>query len=120
MHNVASISHDMYVHRTMFTKPVISHNHTHFVSKDKGANQSIPTCHHCGIRGHIRPNFFQIRSQQPWNKSLIPRKEEPGLEEQVNMLSDQVSLFSEKLAYLTPNEKKSVLVRKHSKTSKQV
>jgi hypothetical protein len=87
---------------------------------DKGANQSIPTCHHCGIRGHIRSNFFQIRSQQPWNKSLIPRKEEPGLKEQVSMLSDQVSLFSEKLAYLTPNEKKSVLVRKHSKTSKQV
>jgi hypothetical protein len=120
MDNVASISHDMYVHRTMFTKPIISHNHTHSVSKDKWANQSIPTCHHCGISGHIRPNCFQIRSQQPWNKSLIPRKEEPGLEEQVRMLSNQVSLISEKLAYLTPNEQKSVLVRKHRKTSKQV
>jgi hypothetical protein len=120
MDNVASISHDMYVHRTMFTKPVISHNHTHSVSKDKGANQSILTCHHCGISGHIRPNCFQIRSQQPRNKSLIPRKEEPGLEEQVNMLSNQVSLISEKLAYLTPNEQKSVMVRKHRKTSKQV
>jgi hypothetical protein len=36
------------------------------------------------------------------------------------MLSDQVSLISEMLAYLTPNEQKSVLVRKHRKTSKQV
>jgi hypothetical protein len=36
MDNVASISHDMYVHRTMFTKPVISHNHNHSVNKDKG------------------------------------------------------------------------------------
>jgi hypothetical protein len=43
MDNVASISHDMYVHRTMFTKPVVSHNHTHSVSKNKGANQSIPS-----------------------------------------------------------------------------
>jgi len=120
MDNVASISHDMNVHRTMFTKPVISHNHTHSVSKNKGANQSIPTCHHCGISGHIRPNCFQIRSQQPWNKSLVPRKEEPGLEEQVSMLSNQVSLISKKLAYLTPNEQKSVLVRKHKKISKQV
>jgi hypothetical protein len=116
MDNVTSISHDMYLHRTMFTKPVISHS----VSKDTRANQSIPTCHHCGINGHIRQNCFQIRSQQPWNKSLIPRKEEPGLEEQVSMLSDLVSLISEKLAYLTPNEQKSVLVRKHRKTSKQI
>jgi len=75
MDNVASISHDMYVHRTMFTKPVISHNHTHSVCKDKRANQPIPTCHHCGISGHICPNYFQIWSQQPWNKTLIPRKE---------------------------------------------
>jgi hypothetical protein len=36
------------------------------------------------------------------------------------MLSDQVNLISEKLAYLTPNERKSVLVNNHKKTSKQV
>jgi hypothetical protein len=124
MDNVASISHDMYVHRTMFTKPIMSHihthTHTHSICKGKRANQSIPTCHHCGIIGHIRPNCFQIRSQKPWNKTLVPRKEEPGFEEQVSMLSDQVNLISEKLAYLTPNEQKFVLVRKHRKASKQV
>jgi hypothetical protein len=64
--------------------------------------------------------FAQTRSQQPWNKTLVPRKEEPGFEEQVSMLSDQVNLISEKLAYLTPNEQKSVLVKKHRKASKQV
>jgi hypothetical protein len=74
MDNVVSISHDMNVHRTMFTKPIMSHNHTHSVCKDKRANQSIPICHHCGVSGHIRPNCFQIRSQQPWNKALIPRR----------------------------------------------
>jgi hypothetical protein len=120
MDNVASISHDMFVHRTMFIKPIMSHNHAQYVCKGKRANQSIPTCHHCGIIGHIRSNCFQIRSQEPWNKTLIPRKEEPGFEEQVSMLSDQVKLISEKLAYLTPNEQRSVLVKNHKKSSKQV
>jgi hypothetical protein len=36
------------------------------------------------------------------------------------MLSDQVKLISEKLAYLTPNEQRSVLVNNHKKASKQV
>jgi len=85
----------------------------------KGDNQSIPTCHHCGIVGHIRPNCFQIRSQKPWKETLIPRKDEPGFEEQVKMLSNQVKLISEKLAYLTPNEQRSVMVN-NQKASKQV
>jgi hypothetical protein len=104
MDKVASISHDMSVHRTMFIKPIMSHNHTQSICGGKGVNQSIPTCHHCGITGHIRANCFQIRSQKPWNKTLVPRKDEPGFEEQVKMSSDQVKLISEKLAYLTPNE----------------
>jgi len=80
----------------------------------------IPTCHHCGVSGHIRLNCFQIRSQKPWNKTHAPRKDEPGFEEQVKKLSDQVKLISEKLAYLTPNEQRSVLVNNNKKASKQV
>jgi hypothetical protein len=76
MDKIASISHDMSVHRTMF---IMSHNHTQSICGDKGANQSIPTCHHCGVTGHIRPNCFQIRSQKPWNKTLVPRKDEQAL-----------------------------------------
>jgi hypothetical protein len=34
---VASISHAMSVHRTMFIKPSMSHNHTHSACGDKGA-----------------------------------------------------------------------------------
>jgi hypothetical protein len=117
---VASISHDMSVHRTMFIKPIMSDNHTQSICGGKWVNQSIPTCHHRGITGHIRPNCFQIRSQKPWNMNLVPRKDEPGLEEQVEMLSDQVKLISEKLAYLTTNEQRSVLVNNHKKASKQV
>jgi hypothetical protein len=45
---------------------------------------------------------------------------EPGFENQVKSLSDQVKLISEKLGNLTPNEKKSVLTNNEKKTSKQV
>jgi hypothetical protein len=94
MDNV-SISHDMNVHRTMFTKPIMSH--TQSVPKGKRVNQSIPTCNHYGIIGHTRSNCLQIRSQKPWKKTLIPKKDELGLKEQVKMLCDQVKLISEKL-----------------------
>jgi hypothetical protein len=117
---VASISHVMSVHRTMFIKPSMSHNHTQFTCEDKGANHSIPTCHHCGVNGHIRPNCFHIHSQKLWNKTHAPRKNELGFEEQVKKLSDQVKHISEKLAYLSPNEQRSVLVNNKKKASKQV
>jgi hypothetical protein len=50
---IASVSHAMSVHRTMFVKPSMSHNHTQVTCGDKGASDkncnSIPTCHHSGI-----------------------------------------------------------------------
>jgi hypothetical protein len=115
MDKVASISHAMSGHRTMFIKPSMSHN----LTQNKGASHSIPTCHHCGVNGHIRHNCFHIRSQKPLNKSHAPRKDEPGFEEQVKKLSDQVKLISEKLVYLSPNEQRSVLINK-KKASKPV
>jgi hypothetical protein len=54
MDKITSISHDMSVHKTMFIKPIMSH--TQSTCKGKRDNQSIPTCHHCRIVGHIRPN----------------------------------------------------------------
>jgi hypothetical protein len=115
MDKVASISHAMSVHRTMFIKPSMSHNHT----QDKGASHSIPTCHHCDVNDLIRPNCFHIRSQKPLNKSHAPRKDEQGFEEQVKKLSDQVKLISEKFAYLSLNEQRYILINK-KKASKQV
>jgi hypothetical protein len=90
MDKIASVSHDISVHRTMFVKPIMSHSHTQSACKGKRENQSIPTCHYCGIIGHIRPNCFQIRSQKPWNKTLVPRKDEPGFEERVIKLDSLV------------------------------
>jgi hypothetical protein len=121
---IASVSHAMSVHRTMFVKPSMSHNHTHVICGDKGASDknynSIPTCHHWGLSGHIRPNCFQIHSQRRWDRSHVPREGEPGFENQVKNLSDQVKLISEKLESLTPNERRSVLANNKKKTLKQV
>jgi hypothetical protein len=40
---IASISHVMSVHRTMFVKPGMSNNHTQFNYGDKRASHPIPT-----------------------------------------------------------------------------
>jgi hypothetical protein len=48
----------------------------------------------------------------------VPRKDEPGIENQVKNLSDQVKLISEKLGSFTPNEKISILTNKKKNTSK--
>jgi len=126
--NAVSSSHAMPAYRTMFVKPSMSQHHTHSTCKDKGKStkgtrhknfNSIPTCHHCGVSGHIHPNCFQIRSQKPWNKLYVPRKDEPGTENQVKNLNDQVKLISEKLGSLTPNEKNSVLFNKKRNTPKK-
>jgi hypothetical protein len=128
--SVFSSSHAMPAYRTMFVKPSMSKHHTHSTCREKdksakGTNHknfnSIPTCHHCGISGHIRPNCFQIRSQKPWDKQYMPRKDEPAIENQVKTLSDQVKLISEKLGSLTPNEKKFAMLNKRKNTiNKQV
>jgi hypothetical protein len=48
-------------------------------SKDHQEKQSqgkfVPTCHHCGIIGHIRPNCYLLKSQKPWNKQDAPKKD---------------------------------------------
>jgi hypothetical protein len=102
--SVASSSHAMPAYRTMFVKPSMSKHHTYSTCGDMGKStkgtghknfNSIPTCHHCGISGNIFPNCFQIRSQNPWDKLHVPRKDEPGIENQVITLSDQVKLVSE-------------------------
>jgi hypothetical protein len=44
--------------------PVIKHS----------KSRSLPTCHHCGIIGHIRPHCPQVRSQRPQIKKHDPNK----------------------------------------------
>lgn len=42
-----------------------------------------------------------LRSQKPWTKGNAPREEEPGYENQVRALAEQVMLVSERLDELT-------------------
>jgi hypothetical protein len=37
--------------------------------------RSLPTCHHCGMVGHIRPNCGQLKFPRTWNKKNAPKKE---------------------------------------------
>jgi len=128
--SIASFSHAMHAYRTMFVKPSMSNHYTQSTCGDKGKSAKgtnhknsnfIPICHHWGVSGHIRPNCFQIRSQKPWDKQHVPRKDEPGIKNQVKTLSDQVKLISKKLGSFTPNEKKFVIFNKRKNTTnKQV
>jgi hypothetical protein len=72
----------------MFVKPSMSQYHTHSTCGDKGSSTKgtrhknfnfITTCHQCGVNGHIRPICFQMRSQKPWDKLHVPRKDELGI-----------------------------------------
>jgi hypothetical protein len=48
-------------------KPIV------FVMKHSKA-RSLPTCHHHGIIGHIRPHYPEIHSQKPQIKMQEPKK----------------------------------------------
>jgi len=37
--------------------------------------RSLPTCHHRGIVGHIRPNCGQLKFRRTWNEKNAPKKE---------------------------------------------
>jgi len=51
-------------------------NYVERKSKDLQRKQTqgkfVPICHHCGIIGHIRPNYYFLKSQKPWNKQYAP------------------------------------------------
>jgi hypothetical protein len=88
----ASISHasDSEI-KSLFIKPVIVDiacldncensclkNYVEHKSKDHQGKQTqgkfVPTCHHCGIIGHIRPNCYLLKSQKSWKKLDAPKK----------------------------------------------
>jgi hypothetical protein len=82
--NIASTS------RTMFLKPsgsepqndkgktlmVSCENDNTTPAKSKhSTKRSLPTCHYCGMVGHIRPNCGQLKFPKTWNKKNAPKKE---------------------------------------------
>jgi hypothetical protein len=52
-------------------------NHVMPKSKDtrtQAHGKFVPTCHNCGKIGHIRPNYYLLRSHRPWIKQDAFRK----------------------------------------------
>jgi hypothetical protein len=46
-------------------------------SKELGTRgKFVPTCYNCGKIGHIRPNFYLLKSHRPWIKQDALRKSE--------------------------------------------
>jgi hypothetical protein len=44
-------------------------------SKESGTQgKFVPTCHNCGKIGHIRPNYYLLKSHRPWNKQVATTK----------------------------------------------
>jgi hypothetical protein len=61
--NIASTSN------TVFVKPSVLEPQN--ACEDRGkriVTRSLPTCHHCGMVGHIRPNCGKLNSPRTWNK----------------------------------------------------
>jgi hypothetical protein len=42
---------------------------------EHSTERSLPTYHHCGMVGHIRPNCGQLKFSRTWNKKNAPKKE---------------------------------------------
>jgi hypothetical protein len=45
------------------------------VKSKHSTERSLPTCHYCGLVGHIRPNCGQFKFPITWNKKNAPNKE---------------------------------------------
>jgi hypothetical protein len=82
--NIASTS------KTVFVKPSSSepqndkgkaimvsceNDNTTSAKSKHSTERSLPTCHHCGMVGYIRPNCGQLKFPRTWNKKKAPKKE---------------------------------------------
>jgi hypothetical protein len=46
--------------------------------KQHSNKRSMPTCHHCGITGHIRPKCSQLQAQKKKAQRMLPTKTTSG------------------------------------------
>jgi hypothetical protein len=83
--------------KIVFVKPTVPEPQIAYVDKDKGITggeinvsvepvksslnkKSLPTCYHCGISGHIRPNYPQLRAHKPTVKKEELRKAKSSIQ----------------------------------------
>ncbi|KAG2720351.1 hypothetical protein I3760_02G031800 [Carya illinoinensis] len=91
-------------------KKVVSTTHVPRASHDrsitKKSNQSkskgkfIPTCHYCGVIGHIRPNYFNLNKVKKNGCERNPKRKGNSLENQVCDMNQQINFLSLKLSEL--------------------
>jgi hypothetical protein len=78
----------------------------------------VPTCHHCGIIGHIRQNCYLLKSQKPWNKQDAPKKgsgEKPSLDKYVPLHKRHISQRGKDFVICkNANLNSTATVKKHS------
>jgi hypothetical protein len=86
--NIASTS------KIVFVKPSIPKPHNAYEDKGKAiviscenanitlvrpkhsTTRSLPTCHHCGMVGHIKPNCGHLNFPRTYNKKNTPKKDQ--------------------------------------------
>lgn len=83
----------------------------------------VPTCHHCGIIGHIRPNCYLLKSHKSWNKLDAPKKgsvEDPSSSKYVILYRRHISQRDKRFFICeNANSKFEKLVKKHSNKRSQ-
>jgi hypothetical protein len=63
-----------FVPNASLPKPKVLHPHRKLPSQ-----RFVPTCHHCGKVGHIRPHCFNLKPHVQKNKNSVSRKDCEGL-----------------------------------------
>jgi hypothetical protein len=49
-------------------------DNTTLAKSEHSTERSLPTCHHCGMVGHIKLNCGQLKFPRTWNKKNAPKK----------------------------------------------
>ena len=64
-----------FVQNSIVTNPAVHVDNTAAKKKNVSRPDRIPSCHHCGIKGHIRPHCNKLR-KSPHQKQWKKQKEE--------------------------------------------
>ena len=43
-------------------------------SRELSGSKFVPTCHHCGVIGHIRPQYSMLKKEQNYGARSLPKR----------------------------------------------
>jgi hypothetical protein len=73
-----------------YPKPRVVHPPRKLPSK-----RFVPTCHHCGKVGHIRPKCFDLKSHEHKSENSYSRKESKGLVIMIRKVLSKLDKFEQ-------------------------